>query len=439
MYLKLAFRNAKRSAFDYLLYIFTMIILLAIMCISNCIAAVGKVQAGFQTVSLPLLIALIMMILVDYVNTFMFRQRAKELATYTLLGMEKKRLSLLFTIEFCVIGCVCFLLGVLVGIGIYTLWICPVPQVVEKQFSLILKSGFQTFLYFCIVEFVSSIRMKKKINHLQIIELMREKRCNQKIYKNGEKSWENIFCGSVLIFLALLAMIVFSPGNMAVHIVSLIALPMLLSIFAFYKWLFAAIMSKRLSKADSLYHDVTVYNIAEITSGARTSANINSIFCICLLFSASSFICGVIFLGNNIEFFAQRDQQWMGFLQISLCIIFMVIYFSIISLLQIVELKRQAKNVRVLHYIGKSQKELKSFIKIQILIKLFMPTFMCFVLLLLGIPFVNYKMNKIFPIVMYNDILKAAGLFIVCFAGLYLCYFLVVYFISQHFIKASID
>lgn len=108
-------------------------------------------------------------------------------------------------------------------------------------------------------------------------------------------------------------MITFLPNDIAVNIVSVIALPMLLSIFAFYKWLFAFISSKHLSKADSLYHDVAMYNIAEMTSTAKTSANINSIFCICLLFSGLSFICGVLFLNNNIEIFAKKINNGWAF------------------------------------------------------------------------------------------------------------------------------
>lgn len=53
MYLKLSIRNAKRSFTDYLLYIVTMTVLLAIMEISNCIAIMGE-SADFQTISLPL-------------------------------------------------------------------------------------------------------------------------------------------------------------------------------------------------------------------------------------------------------------------------------------------------------------------------------------------------------------------------------------------------
>lgn len=134
--------------------------------------------------------------------------------------------------------------------------------------------------------------------------------------------------------------------------------------------------------------------------------------------------------------FSPIEQQWMGFLQISMCIIFIVIYFSILSLLQVVELKQQAKSIRILHYMGKSQNELKKLIKKQTLAKLFIPTFMCFILLMIGTPFVNDKLNN--TLAMNNELLKAVGLFVVCFAVLYLCYFQVVYSIIRRYLKSSV-
>lgn len=89
MYWKLSIRNARRSFKNYLLYVVTMTVLLAVMELSNCIAVAGRF-ADFQTVSLPLLITVVQIILVGYIDTFMFTQRAKEFASYLLLGMPKK-------------------------------------------------------------------------------------------------------------------------------------------------------------------------------------------------------------------------------------------------------------------------------------------------------------------------------------------------------------
>ena len=85
MYLKLSVRSAGRSIFDYILYILSMVMLISVSCFSNYIANWGDMQAGFQTVALPLLIALVMLVLTDYIHTFIVTQRAKEIASYMLL------------------------------------------------------------------------------------------------------------------------------------------------------------------------------------------------------------------------------------------------------------------------------------------------------------------------------------------------------------------
>lgn len=443
MYLKLALRNAKRSAIDYLLYVFTMVILVSIMCVSNCIAVLGHIKMGFATASLPLLIAFIMVSLVEYINTFMLKQRAKEFATYSLLGMDKNKLSLMFICEICIIGVICFVIGVLMGTSIYYICVSPMLYDSDRQltdtFVPMLKSVMQTFMYFCAVELISVFRVKHKICHLQIRELMKERNRNQRICGHRYGLWRIMLVCSVSSFVIMLAGIAFLSGNVSDMAISLIAVPVLIGIVAFYKCLFAFVASKRLAKSDILYKDTNIYSMAEMTMGIKTSSTINSVFCSCLLFSACSFIFGVLLLNGDIVLFSPVEQQWMGFLQISLSIIFIVIYFSILSLMQIVELKQQAKNIRILHYMGKSQKELRSLIKNQTLAKLFIPTFMCFVLLIIGMPFVNYKLNSILPISMNNELLRAVGLFTACFAVLYLCYFQVVYSIIRKYLKANAE
>ena len=142
MYLKLALRNTKRSLFDYLLYISSMVMLTSIIFLSNSIADWGDMQAGFQTMALPLLIVMIMAVLVNYINHFIIRQRAKEFATYMLLGMEKDKLSLVFLCELSVIGLVCCLLGVILGMGIFSICCHTLLQETGSHsiFRIILKS-----------------------------------------------------------------------------------------------------------------------------------------------------------------------------------------------------------------------------------------------------------------------------------------------------------
>ena len=177
MYLKLALRNAKRSMQDYILYIFSMVTLISVLYLSNSIAYWGNVQAGFQTMALPLLIVVIMTVFVVYINRFIIRQRAKEFATYLLLGMDKNKLSFVFLCELTAIGLICFLSGLFVGAGIFSLLHYRVLQTTGEPSIIqsLLKSVLPTLVYFCCAEFLSGFFMKLTIYKLQIVQLMNEK------------------------------------------------------------------------------------------------------------------------------------------------------------------------------------------------------------------------------------------------------------------------
>lgn len=438
MYLKLSLRNAKRSALDYLLYIFTATVLVAVMCISNCIAAFGENIAGFKTASLPLLIVLIMVVLIGYINDFMLKQRSKELATYILLGMEKCRLSFLFVSELFIIGIICFVLGVLLGCGVYCLCFhseTTLTQLTDTSnritFELITSSILQTLVYFCLAELLSSLRIMRKLYKLQINRLINEKRSNNPLKISKPAVWGLWFLASLFTFLVTLCGVVFIPNNKGDMLLSFLSIPMLASVFTFYKWIYAYFCTKRAECSEKLYQGTRLYHIAEITSNAKMSANTNFIFSSCLLFSAISFVFGTLMLSTDISVFSSADKQWMGFLQISICVIFMVIYFSILSLFQITELKQQSCRLKILSYMGKNEIELKSLIKTQILTKLFLPAFMCFAMLSVCTPLVNIKLNSILPPSVHNIVLNSLEGFAACFAVLYICYFFIIYNIGK--------
>lgn len=434
MYLKLAFRNAKRSITNYLLYITTMIILVAIMTVSNGMAITGKAQ-GFQTASLPLLITLILVILAGYINSFMLKERAKEFANYLLLGMERNNLSWMFLMEFLVIGLMCFVIGILIGLGIYSL-LC-LFQNAEIHISYMTQSFIQSALYFCVVEFISMFWVKTNMDKLEIRELMIEKKRNHKL--GGKRQvwlWGTLFVVSLFILIGLLFGIAYLPDDVNSIMISFLSLPLLLAVFTFYKWLYQFWAVKRQMESHSLYQNNRLYIIAQMTT---ESAVLSGIFCICLNFSAMSFVFGTLMFQPEITIFDDEIQQWMGFLQISMCIVFLVIYFSILSLQQIIEFKKRAKDVQLLHYIGKDKVQIKNMIKNQILIKLSLPTIMCIVPLLIATPLVNSKLNTKLNTIIQNIVLESVGWFLICFFALYLCYFFVVYAMCKQYVEKSIN
>ena len=423
IYLKLSIRNAKRSFINYLLYVTAMTVLLAMIEVSNCIAIIGEL-AGFQVISLPLLIAAIQTVLVGYIDTFMLKQRAKEFANYLLLGMGKKRLTRLFLCEVLLIGFCCYLAGTAIGFAIYGFWYFREPlHEMEHYGALYGKSMFYTLVFFCLIETVCSIRLKGRLYKLQIRELMYERNRNQNVKNTGNyKKWGIVFFLCFLCVIGCVCGIVFLPEVYMVYPVSVVAIPLLISVFAFYKWAFGCLYAQRRMKSVKIYQKDILYITASITSSFKTSALVNTIFCICFSFSACSFLTGMLMLQPEIQLFDTSARQWMGTSQICICIVFLVIYFSILSLQQIIEARQNAKSNHVMRCMGKSNKQIKRLVNQQAAIKLAFPMVMALLVILFCIPLLNGKMNSILPASLNNILLKLTGEFWVCILFFYIFY-----------------
>ena len=438
MYLKLSIRNARRSFINYLLYVAAMTVLLAIIEISNCIAIIGEL-AGFQIISLPLLIAAIQIVLVGYIGNFMLKQRAKEFASYLLLGMEKKRLTRLFLCEVLVIGFCCYIAGTTIGFSIYGLWYFRDPLHGIKHCGFLYgRSMFYTFLFFGLIETVCSFRLRGRLNKLQIRELMYERNLNQGIKNIGSyKKWGIVFFLCFVCLIGCICGIVFLPEVYIVYPVSVVAIPLLVSVFAFYKWVFGYLYAYRRMDPVQIYQKDRLYIAANMTSNFKTAAMVNAVFCICFLFSGCSFVTGMLMLQPEIQLFNTAMRQWMGTSQISICIVFLVIYFSILSLQQIIEVRQNSKSNQIMCCMGKSNKQIEKLVNKQIAIKLLSPIIMALLIILFCIPLLNGKMNLVLPVSLNNILLKLAGGFGACIVVFYICYFGIICVMSKRYINTS--
>lgn len=438
LYLKLSIRNARRSFINYLLYAAAMTVLLAIIEVSNCITIVGG-SAGFQVISLPLLIAVIQIVLVGYIDTFMLKQRAKELASYLLLGMERKRLIRLFLCEVLLIGFCCCLAGTTLGFSVYGFWYFRNPLHERIHFgSLYGKSMFYTFLSFCLIETVCSIWLRQRLYKLQIRELMQERNRSQGAKDAGNyKTWGILFCLCFVCLIGCVCGIVFLPDVCIVYPVSVVVIPLMLSVFAFYKWGFGCLYACRRKKSSWFYQKDRLYIAAAVTSDLKTAAVVNAVFCICLLFSGGSFVTGILMLQPEFQLFDAVVQQWMGTSQISICIVFLVIYFSVLSLQQLMEIRQNAKGEQIVRCLGKSTRQIERLVHRQISIRLTAPMIMAILIISCCAPLLNAKMNCILPDSLHNILLKLTGAFGACIVVFYTCYFEIVRAMGKRYIFPS--
>lgn len=155
------------------------------------------------------------------------------------------------------------------------------------------------------------------------------------------------------------------------------------------------------------------------------------------MFSGCSFVTGILMLQPEFPFFDTAMRQWMGTSQISICIVFLVIYFSVLSLQQVIEIRQNSESNRIMRCMGKSNKQIKMLVNQQIAIKLTFPMIMVLLIILCCIPLLNGKMNLLLPASLHNILLKLTGEFGACIIVFYICYFGIVSVMSKRNINSG--
>lgn len=130
MLAKLAFANVRKSAKDFAVYFFTLVLGIAVFYAFNSIASSDAVAMisedtrkmvellGMVISGVSVFIAVILAFLVIYANRFLIRRRNKEFAMYLTLGMQKGDLLKVAALETLIVGTVSLVVGLAVGIGI---------------------------------------------------------------------------------------------------------------------------------------------------------------------------------------------------------------------------------------------------------------------------------------------------------------------------------
>ena len=215
---KLAYRNAKRSLKDYLIYLITITIsfslILAFSLVSNsdAVTALSFGMDSFRNVLIFVncIIVLVVCFLINYTTKFMFEKRSKEFGTYMLLGIKKTDIAKLFLIENMILGCFAFLLSIPFGfilsqfISLVIVKILEIPEVIFISFHAV-SIGLLA-IYFLAIYTLVLIHMIHKIKKMTIHNfLYLEKQNEKKMFQNARKR-NLIFVFDLILGIASLAL-----------------------------------------------------------------------------------------------------------------------------------------------------------------------------------------------------------------------------------------
>ena len=190
---KLAIRNVKRSIKDYILYVFTVTLIIALMFAFNCMLFSDLIQGMNAYMSdykvLLVLFSFIVLFvvawLINYMTRFMLKKRSKEFGTYLILGMENKSVSKMFLFENIILGIISLIIGVAAGEFIFQFLLVIISAffgtdyVIDTHFSF--SALLLTAVYYIVIQLLVTLRNNSYLKKLKIYDLINAAKINEEI------------------------------------------------------------------------------------------------------------------------------------------------------------------------------------------------------------------------------------------------------------------
>nr|WP_317412372.1 ABC transporter permease [uncultured Solibaculum sp.] len=193
MYAKLALRNAKRSARDYLIYFITIVMTMALIFAYNLMLFskdIRSLSSSMESMTqiIGMVTAMVVLItgwLIHYTTRFILQRRSREFGTYLLLGMEKPVISRMFLVENLIIGLVALLCGMALGALLYQIFASIIMNLFGSPYriSLFLSPGaiLLTLAYFLIIYLFVLWRSRRTFHKSRIYDFMYADKRNQDV------------------------------------------------------------------------------------------------------------------------------------------------------------------------------------------------------------------------------------------------------------------
>ena len=278
---KLSYRNMKRSAKDYLVYMLTMTLVVALLyAFGSLIFQNGLEQyfsmklQGLMGVMIGLATFFIMLIvswLINYMVKFMLERRSAEFGIYLLLGMKKRIIAGLYIRDNFLLGGVSFLIGTAAGILLQQVLMAVMFSMVQMEYRLSIAPDGRTMLMAAVCfggcYLLALFRCKRKFKKMNIQALMNAKRRNEEIREKHEHRKQLLFPLSVFFILLFWKMF----GRLAsTQQVMYFLIGLVVTIYLFYLGLSAFVICYVRKGGAAVYKGQNLFLLRQFASKMRT-------------------------------------------------------------------------------------------------------------------------------------------------------------------------
>lgn len=304
---KLAFRNVKRSAKDYLVYLLTMTFVTALMFSFNTLlfseqlktnqdsAGIMEILIGLATFFVVLIVAW----LIHYMVRFMLDKRSREFGIYLLIGMERKEITRLYIRENLLLGLLAFGSGLVLGGLLQQILFSALAHIMQLEYQIhleyhqacvLMTAGCYGGCYL-----LALLRCRKKFRKMSIHSLMNAEKQNEKIQESHESRKRILFPLSLLFMGVfgwwLLRGVIRDTGEIVGFLVGLV-----LVIYLFYMGLSSWIVCYIRKKGRKIYHGANLFLLRQFSSKIKsmqfTMGTLTSLFTLALLGSTVALMLG---------------------------------------------------------------------------------------------------------------------------------------------------
>lgn len=208
-FISLAINNVKKNFNNYVMYLISAVFSVMIFYIFSSIAfndVFVKLADNKPTVKIVFkasagIVALFSFVFIWYSNSFFLKRRKKEIAIYSMIGMEKKQIAKMLFYENSIIGVLAILCGIMLGAMFSKYFslmlIYLMKETLNIKFTISFKAFKITIIVFCILFLLNSLHSYSIIYRYKLIELLSAQ-------KKGEKQPKaSLFMGILsFIFIA---------------------------------------------------------------------------------------------------------------------------------------------------------------------------------------------------------------------------------------------
>ncbi len=303
---KLSLRNAKRQAKDYIIYFITVIISVSLMFSFNSIANSNDVtelssymsEFSNAITAISIIITIVMAWLINYTMKFMLEKRSKEFGTYQILGIEKKSISKMFTLENIIIGGIAFLIGIILGTFLYQVFATIIMKLFNQPYEIkiffSIKAVIMTAIYFFGIFGIVLLNCKRKIKKTKVYDLLYAEKKNENNIIKKQKG--NLLIFILSIILLIVALLINNKEftdvkNMSGNNIFIAIIMLFIGIYLFYISISSFIIKIYLNNKTKKYKKDNMFLYRNITSKINTMS---------ITMGTIAIMLTIILIGGNV-------------------------------------------------------------------------------------------------------------------------------------------